>query len=315
MLPGTPPPAIQDLTRVTDRFGFLYLEHCVVHRDGNAVTARDQRGTIHVPAAAISVLLLGPGTTVTQQAMVVLAQSGATTVWVGENGVRYYAHGRSLTASSRLIEAQARIVSRPRERLAVARRMYEMRFPGEDVATLSMQQLRGREGARVRKVYRYWSRQTGVEWRRRDYQPEDFEASDPINQALSAANTALYGLVHAVIVALGCSPALGVVHTGHEKSFVYDIADLYKATTSIPIAFRITSEEPLDIASAVRRAMRDIMFAERIIEHIVVDIRELLGVSRDSEGDELADVVYLWDSAEMRVSGGVSYRLDEDVEW
>ena len=290
-----------------DRFGFLYLEQCVVHRDGNAVTARDHRGTVHVPAAAISVLLLGPGTTVSQQAMVVLAESGATAVWVGEKGVRYYAHGRSLSRSSRLIEAQARMVSHPRERLAVARRMYGMRFPGEDVAHLTMQQLRGREGARVRAAYREWATRTGVTWTRRDYRPDDFESSDTINKALSAAHTALYGLVHSVIVGIGCSPALGVVHTGHERSFVYDIADLYKAQTSIPVAFEVAAREPVDVGSATRRAMRDKMFDEHVIERAVHDIQGLLGAPLEADDHGTADVVYLWDAAGQRVSGGTNY--------
>ncbi|HEY4753852.1 MAG TPA: CRISPR-associated endonuclease Cas1, partial [Candidatus Limnocylindrales bacterium] len=127
---------------------FLYLEHAVVSRDASAITATDERGTVHVPAATLGALLLGPGTNVTHQAMVLLAESGSTAVWVGERGVRYYAHGRSLSRSSRLLEAQAALVTDRSDRLGVARKMYEMRFPGEDVSALTMQQLRGREGAR-----------------------------------------------------------------------------------------------------------------------------------------------------------------------
>lgn len=312
MLPGSPPPAVGDLTRLSDRFGFLYLERCVVHRDGNAITATDERGTIHVPAAALAVLMLGPGTTVSQQAMVVLAESGSTAVWVGEKGVRYYAHGRTLSRSSRFLEAQARVVSHPRERIAVARKMYIKRFVGEDVSRLSMQQLRGREGARVRASYREHARRSGVEWKRRDYQPDDFGASDSINQAMSAAHTSLYGLVHAVVVGLGCAPGLGVVHTGHERSFVYDIADLYKAETSIPVAFDVVAAGAVDIGSATRRAMRDSMFEQRIIERAVKDIGELLSV--DVEDDALkpdADVVYLWDATDERMAGGVNYSGSE----
>jgi CRISPR-associated protein Cas1 len=94
------------LVRAQDRLTFIYLEHCVVHRDANAITARDARGTVHIPAAALGAVLLGPGTTVSQQAIALLAESGSTAVWVGEQGVRYYAHGRSLARSSRLLETQ-----------------------------------------------------------------------------------------------------------------------------------------------------------------------------------------------------------------
>lgn len=316
MTPGAPPPGVHELSRVADRSTFLYLEHAVIHRDGNALTARDQRGTVHVPAAALAALMLGPGTSVSHQAMVLMAECASTVVWVGEQGVRYYAHGRTLARGTRLLEAQARMVSSRHERIAVARTMYAMRFPDEDVSALTMQQLRGREGARVRQSYRDHAARTGVTWGRRDYRPDDFDASDPINQALSSAHTALYGVVHAVVVALGCSPGLGFVHTGHDRSFVYDIADLYKADTSIPVAFDVVARGSVDIGATTRRAMRDAMFGSRVIERCVADIRSLLGAAEtetEAEDDGVgADVVALWNDREEAVGGGRNY---EDVDW
>jgi CRISPR-associated protein Cas1 len=165
--------------------------------------------------------------------MELIGDSGASVCWVGERGVRYYAHGRPLTHSSRLLIAQAALVSNTRSRVAVARQMYAMRFTGEDVSQMTMQQLRGREGARIRSVYRAMSRKHGVKWDGREYDVDDYESGDPVNKALSAAHACLYGVVHSVIVAMGCSPGLGFIHTGHERSFVYDIADLYKAEITI----------------------------------------------------------------------------------
>lgn len=317
MIPGAPPPEPQDLTRVVDRLGFLYVERCVVHRDANAVTVTDERGTIHVPAASLNVLMVGPGSTVTHQAVVVLADSGSSLVWVGEKGVRYYAHGRPLSRSTRLLEAQARVVSNPKERLRAARLMYSMRFPGEDVSTLTMQQLRGREGARVRRSYRAHARRTGVPWDRRNYDVGDFLASDPVNQALSAANSALYGLVHAVIVSLGCAPGLGVIHTGHERSLVYDIADLYKAETAIPVAFDVAASGSLDVASETRRAMRDRMHKESVVERCVRDLATIFNAP-DAIENEWADVIFLWDPVRGRVAGGENFDPDpgaEDGSW
>jgi CRISPR-associated protein Cas1 len=310
-VPGARPPDLPDLVRAQDRLTFLYLERCNIHRDANAITATDERGVMHIPAAALGALLLGPGTTVTQQAMVLMAESGSTVVWVGEEGVRYYAHGRSLSASSRYLVAQAQLVSNQSSRLRIAREMYAMRFPGEDTSGLTMQQLRGREGSRIRRVYRDHSKRSGVSWTRRDYDVEAFESSDPVNQALSAANTSLYGVVHSVIVALGCSPGLGFVHTGHERSFVYDIADLYKAEITIPLAFSLAADEPLDIGVAARRAVRDRLRGGAFLERCVRDIRHLL-LPEDSADDAVADanVVYLWDGAERVVAGGTSYGAD-----
>lgn len=319
--PGARPIPISHLTRAQDRLTFLYLEYCHVHRDANAITAEDTRGTVHIPAATLGALLLGPGTTISQQAIVLLAESGSTAVWAGEHGVRYYAHGRALTHSSRLLEAQAALVSQRNTRLRVARDMYAMRFPGEDTAGLTMQQLRGREGARIRRVYRAQSQRTGVDWDRRDYDPHNYAGSNPINQALSAAHTSLYGVVHAVIVALGCSPGLGFVHTGHARSFVYDIADLYKANISIPIAFDIAASEPLDIGSATRRAVREYMRDGAFLETCVRDIKTLLHTDEEQTDQEPADlladadVVMLWDDNGRTVPAGRPYEGAEAIVW
>lgn len=288
---------------------FIYLERCTIHRDSNAITVTDEHGVVHIPAAAIGSLLLGPGTRVTHQAMVLMAESGATTVWVGEQGVRYYAHGRPLGRTSRLLEAQAKLVSNRDSRLAVARAMYGMRFPDENTSGLTMQQLRGREGARVRRTYREHADRTGIEWRRRDYDPSDFLGSDTVNQALSAATTCLYGMAHAVIAALGCSPGLGFVHTGHDRSFVYDIADLYKADVAIPAAFDAAAEEPEDVGSLARRLVRDRLHASRLVSQCAQDITRLfLGDTDEFDSESsYADIVQLWDDRGDAVASGQSW--------
>ena len=312
---GTPPPDVADLVRAEDRLSFAYFEHCKIHRDDNAITVTDDEGTIHVPAAALSVLMLGPGCSVTHGAMNVIGDNGATVLWVGERGIRMYACGKPLTHSSVLLQRQALLVSNGRERLAVARKMYGMRFPGEDVDRLTMQQLRGREGARIRRVYRELSEKTGVPWDKRTYDPDAYDEGNEINKALSAAHTCLYGLAHAAIVALGCSPGLGFVHTGHERSFVYDVADLYKAETSIPIAFEVAAKEPDDIGSCVRRAMRDAVYDLSLLKRMVRDIRWLFGAGDEGspealemqDGDGGEDHVGLWDERAGEVAAGVAY--------
>jgi CRISPR-associated protein Cas1 len=316
-IPGAKPTTVSELARVEDRLSYVYFEHAVIHRDASAVTATDKRGTVHLPAAALGALLLGPGTSVSHQAMVLLAESGSSVVWVGEHGVRYYAHGRSLARSSRLLDAQARLVSNRQSRLRVARQMYELRFPEEDVGRLTMQQLRGREGARVRRSYRDHSDRTGVEWRGRSYDHSDFELSDAVNKALSAATTCLYGLAHSVIVALGCSPGLGFIHTGHERSFVYDIADLYKAELAIPTAFDVAAQDVEDIGGVTRRLMRDRIFDARLLERCVKDVRRLLGDAADEEGLD-DDSVRLWDGRDgATVASGTSYAtvVDDLDDW
>lgn len=309
-IPGTPPSQVGQLSRVTDRITFLYLEHAIVHRDSNAITVRDERGVIHVPAATVASVMLGPGTSISHQAMMLLADSGACTVWMGEQGVRYYAHGRPLARTSRLLEAQARLVVNQSSRLRVARQMYAMRFPSEDCEHLTMQQLRGREGARVRRLYREHAADYGVDWKSRQYRPDDFTASDELNMALSAATACLYGVVHAVVVALGCSPALGFVHTGHDRSFVFDIADLYKMEIAVPVAFKVTADGSEDIPADVRRGMRDAMYSAGLLARCAQDLHRLLGSSGEEDADFSADVVELWDTR-GRVAAGQNFGDDE----
>ncbi|HVW42828.1 MAG TPA: type I-E CRISPR-associated endonuclease Cas1e [Amycolatopsis sp.] len=312
-IPGAPPVDISELVRAQDRVSFVYVERCVVNRQDNAITIQDERGTVHLPAATLGALLLGPGTNVSHQAMVLLAESGSSAVWVGERGVRYYAHGRGLSNSSRLLEAQAAAVSNQSSRLRVARAMYAMRFPEDDVSRATMQQLRGREGTRVKRLYRAHADRTGVAWTKRQYDMQGFDNATEINQALSAATTCLYGIAHAVVVALGCSPGLGFVHTGHARSFVYDIADLYKAEVAIPVAFDVVARGAEDIPAETRRSVRDAVRDGRLLDRCARDIRRLLLPDSDDEGQEW-NVVRLWDGGNRSVAGGATY-ADEDVPW
>lgn len=306
---GAIPPSSSELFRSSDRLSFVYVEHATISRADSAVTFVKEEGVVHCPAASLSALLLGPGTRITHQAMALLGECGTTVVWVGEQGVRYYASGKSVARSSRLLIAQAKLVSNTRSRLAVARMMYQWRFPGEDTSELTMQQLRGREGARVRSVYRQWSERTGVPWERREYDPNNFGDGSPINQALSAAHAALYGIVHAAIVSLGCAPGLGFVHTGNSWSFVYDVADLYKAEITIPAAFEVVAgyTEGMDIGSVTRRAVHDRIRSEKVMERVVRDIQRLLVPEELPEEMLELDVVGLWNEQGEAQRGGMNY--------
>lgn len=306
---GAKKTTLSELPRIGDRVSFIYIEHAKINRQDSAITVTDARGIVKIPAAMIGVLLFGPGIDVTHRAMELIGDTGTSVVWVGERGVRQYAHGRPLARSTRFLEKQAKLVSNTRTRLSVARKMYQMRFPGEDVSKLTMQQLRGREGARVRSVYRSLAKAHQVEWTGREYDPDDFENSSVVNQALSAANVALYGIVFSVIVALGISPGLGFVHTGHDKSFIYDIADLYKAEVTIPIAFRVASEYSSDddIGRIARLSLRDQLVDGKIIKRIVKDVQYLLDESFGE--DMLIDTLNIWDNQSKLVKYGVNYEV------
>lgn len=294
----------QDLHRVEDRISTVYVERSHVDRDENAVVVVNKERTIRLPAAMVAALLLGPGTRITHGAVRLLADSGTTVCWVGERGVRMYASGLGTSRGARLIQRQAYLVSRVPERLAVARRMYGMRFPDEDVSQATMQQLRGREGARVKKLYRLSSEAFGVPWTGRVYRAGDaMAAGDDINRLLSAGHACLYGIAHAAIVGLGASPALGFVHVGGATSFVLDIADLYKAEYTIPLAFELAAAGRTEERD-VRLAFRDRVADGRLMGRIVRDVLELLldGEEADDDG-----VGHLWDERVGAVLSGRDY--------
>ena len=307
-IPGMIRPEIQMLPQVADRLTFLYLERCVLNRQDSAITVADDRGTVFVPAAEISVIMLGPGTKITHRAMELIGDAGVTVIWVGEHGVRYYASGRPLTHRAALLQRQAELVGNTRMHLNIVRQMYSIRFPKEDVSRLTLQQLRGREGARIRAVYKKASKEWNVPQNGREYDPDDFTSGDSVNQALSAGHACLYGLAHAVIAALGCSPGLGFVHVGHENSFVYDIADLYKADITIPLAFEVAATiSKEEIPSVMRRKTRDKMVKMNILKQMVHDIKSLF--AKEGEAED-SDAVYLWDNKVGEVENGHSYGDD-----
>ncbi|MEU6131345.1 type I-E CRISPR-associated endonuclease Cas1e [Saccharopolyspora sp. NPDC047091] len=303
----------QDLHRLTDRVSSVYIERSHLDRDENAIAIINKRETVRLPAALVAVVLLGPGTRVTHGAMQLLADSGTAVCWVGEQGVRLYAAGLGPSRGAALLQRQAWLVSRPPERLRVARAMYGMRFPGEDVSELTMQQLRGREGTRVRKLYKQHADQHDLAWHGRVYKPGDaFAAGDDLNRMLSAANTALYGICHAVIVGLGASPGLGFVHTGAATSFVMDIADLYKADYTIPLAFELTAAGLVEERDA-RTALRDRIAETNLLTTIVRDIKTLLLPEGEEPPD--SDANHLWDEHAGTVAGGVNWGVfDEDYD-
>lgn len=307
------------LPKVRNSWTYLYTERCVVEQDDQAIALFDETGKTPVPCASLSLLMLGPGTKITHAAIRTLADNGCLVAWSGEEGVRFYAQGMGETRSSANLLRQAVLHADPEQRLRVVRRMYEMRFPDPLDPALTLQQIRGKEGIRVRETYARWSRETGVKWDGRSYKQADWRKATPINRALSAANSCLYGVAHAAIVAAGYSPALGFIHTGKMLSFVYDVGDLYKAELTIPAAFRCTAAGEQKLESRVRHVCRDLIREQKVLARIVDDLDQLFDTdTRAIEHErELIDRFDaqpggLWDSDEGHVAGGVNYADEEE---
>lgn len=276
------------LPKLRDSLSYIYVEHAIIQRYRNAVEHVNKQGKTALPIASLSVLMLGPGTSITHEAIRLLAENGCSIIWVGDDATKFYAQGLGETRKTYRLLHQARLVSDPEQHRQVAVAMYRFRFNEELDDDLTIEQLRGREGVRMRNFYKTTSHRYGVKWRGRRYDRNKWENSDPINQALSAANALLNGLCHAAIVSGGYSPGLGFIHTGKQLSFVYDVADLYKTEISIPAAFKAAAlgEEGLD--ARVRVIMRLRFKETKLLQRILPDIDRLLAVG-DEPPDDLGD--------------------------
>jgi CRISPR-associated protein Cas1 len=271
------------LPKFRDSLSFVYIERARIDQHENAIAFHDAQGFTPVPVAALAVLMLGPGTTISHAAVRVLAENNCLVIWCGEENVRFYSCGMGGTRSASQLIHQAKMASDEQLRLQVVKRMYRMRFQEELPDDITVEELRGREGSRVRTAYARMSSETGVPWSGRNYDRGNWRAADPVNRALSAANSCLYGLCHAAILSAGYSPALGFIHTGKQLSFVYDIADLYKVDLTIPMAFRIAAESPSELERSVRLACRDVFRESRLVERIIPDIRLALGQTESQD--------------------------------
>lgn len=246
-------------------------------RDGAFVVIDEVNGErMHIPVGSVACLLLEPGTRVSHAAVKLAATVGTLLIWVGDAGVRLYSAGQPGGARSDKLLYQAQLALDDSLRLKVVRKMFEMRFGEPPPSRRSIEQLRGMEGARVRKTYQLIAKQYGVKWMGRRYDPTHWDASDVANQCLSAATACLYGISEAAILAAGYAPAIGFLHTGKPKSFVYDIADIVKFETVVPAAFRIAARNPPMPEREVRIACRDAFKQAKILQRLIPMIEEVL---------------------------------------
>lgn len=267
---------LHDLPQYADRWEYVYLEMGTLDCQASSVVFRQGERETPIPLDQFSAVLLGPGTTVTAGAMKLFARNNCLVCWTGEEGTRLYAHGLGGTHSAHRLLRQAELYAEPKKRLAICRRMYSKRF-GEIVSIhTSLQQLRGMEGARVRRRYEDLAEEHGLEWRGRRYDQDHWDQADPLNRALSVANACLHGLCHAAILSTGYSPAIGFIHTGKQLSFVYDVADFYKTEVTVPLAFQLVASSREHVEPRTRRACRHAFFRARIMDRVLADIAEVL---------------------------------------
>ena len=260
-----------------ERVSMLFVERGQIDVLNGAFVVIDNEGVrTHIPVGTIACLMLEPGTRISHRAAALAAQAGTLLVWVGEAGVRLYSSGQPGGARADRLLHQARLALDDNARLKVVRKMYEMRFGEKAPERRSIEQLRGIEGARVRKMYQILASSHGVKWTRRNYNPNDWDDSDLPNRCLSSATSCLYGITEAAVLAAGYAPAVGFIHTGKPLSFVYDIADIFKFETVVPVAFQVAARNPQNCEREVRLKCRDVFRKENTLARIIPMIEEVL---------------------------------------
>ena len=260
-----------------ERVSMIFVWYGRIDVKDGAFVVIDKNGVRkHIPVGSVACIMLEPGARVSHAAVRLAAQVGTLLVWVGEAGVRLYASGQPGGARSDRLLYQAKLALDDELRLKVVRKMYELRFGEPSPAKRSVDQLRGIEGARVRKTYQLLAKRYKVKWNGRRYDPKEWEAGDVANRCISAATACLYGISEAAILAAGYAPAVGFIHSGKPLSFVYDIADIYKFDTVVPEAFKIAANNPANPDKAVRLACRDIFRETKILKKIIPGIEEVL---------------------------------------
>ncbi len=279
---------MQILPRLSDSISYLYLEQVVLHRCQNTIEAVDQEGRIPIPVANLNVLMLGPGVSISHAAMNIIGKNGCSVIWVGEDATRFYAAGVGETYKAYKVMRQAELVSDPVKRKKVVVAMYQKRFDVQLDESLSLPQIRGLEGVRVRDCYKRWSEETDVEWKGRNYNFREW-GGDPINRALSTANAVINAICHVIIISSGYSPALGFIHQGRQLSFVYDVADLYKTEITIPTAFQVVKDGIDQLEKRVRLEVREKIRESRLMERVLPDVRSLLDIEEEEIQEENVD--------------------------
>lgn len=293
---------LKELVRVTDSISYLYLEKCHIEQDNFAVKAVYLDKEVCIPCASLTVLLLGPGTTVTHRAICNLSDCGCLVVWCGENLRKYYACGFGDTKSAKNTLKQAKACMDTNLHLEVVKRMYKLRFRDMDSSVYenkTLEQLRGIEGVRMKSLYNSCSKLYKVPWIGRELKSKDYKNKNLINQSLDNANVLFYSLCHAVISSLGYNPSMGFIHVNNIQSFVFDIADIYKADVVIPCAFEAVSKcinQSYLISETVRSLCRKSYKQYNVVKKMVDDITYLFSDIKEPFANNDEDGIWNIDS-------------------
>ena len=263
------------LTRASERISLLYIEKAKIEQSEYGVQIRQGNKISEIPITTISCLILGPGTTITHRAVSNIAQAGCSICWMGMNQAVFYAYGTPTTNKSKNILKQMHYHESKVLHTEVIHKMYNWRYPNDKIKSMSLEELKGYEGKKMKECYAYWANEYEIQWDGRSYKTEDFDSSDLTNKYITAINHILYAITQAIIIIMGYSPAIGFIHTGHIDSFVFDISDLFKEEITIPLAFKLTKEKGYFDRNFMIEEYRKLITEKKVIKKMVNYLEEL----------------------------------------
>ena len=272
-----------------DRHGLLWLSRgALTVRDGTLRFHRESQATpdssldsgeYGIPFQSLSMILLGPGSTVSHDALRLMARHGTALVAVGEDGVRCYTAPPLMPDTSDIARRQMRAWGDPTgSRITIARKMYAMRL-GELLPHQSLDALRGIEGARMKRTYQNLAQRYGVPWHGRRYDRSNPLTADIPNQAINHASVAVTSAAVIAVTALGAIPQLGFIHEHSGDAFALDVADLFRDSILLPAALKsakaVIEDPTLDIERHTRRTAGEMLRTEDVIPKMIDRIKSL----------------------------------------
>lgn len=280
------------LTRTEDRISFLYIEMAKVVQTDYSVEIVSGNTRTEIPITTINCLIFGPGVSITHRAVSNIAAAGCSICWMGEAGCAFYAYGEPATNSAKNLLHQMQLHEHKQSHIDVVHRMYNLRYPNKHWKSKTLEQLRGLEGVAVKECYAKCAEKHGVIWNGRVYKDDDFDDSDTVNQYITSLNHMLYAIVQAAIVSMGYSPHIGYIHTGKLNAFTFDVADLYKESITIPLAFELAAKGGYNRRTALS-ALRTAIVKNKLMQRIPRDIHTIIGDTARTPSIE--SELFLWD--------------------
>lgn len=263
------------LVKVKNKVSFVYIEKAKITVKDFSVVAMREDSVVDIPIATINTLILGVGTSITQNAVIEISKFGCTVVWSGSSLNYFYTFGQPQTFSSKNLLLQCKLHESKVASLEVVRNMYSLRYPSEHLKSKSKEDLLGLEGMKMQECYKKLANESGVVWVERTYHVEDFYSQDYINKCITTANQLLYAVITAIVVSLGFSTALSFVHNGKMMSFVYDLADLYKESLVLPLVFEYCSKtiDTEDSLRELKKVLNYQFLTLKFLQRVVNDIK------------------------------------------